>query len=139
MDPRGVIESAYKAVTSGDLVSLVELFSVDCVFVDVTEPTPAVGRAAFAALMEETLDVLPGFRPENPRFVVDGNRVAVELDMAATHRGEFLGVLGTGREIRWPASAFYTVDTERGQITREVFYYDAQSLRASLEAARGGR
>jgi steroid delta-isomerase-like uncharacterized protein len=137
MDAREVVELAYAAVTRGDLVELVQLFSADCVFVDVTEPEPSQGREAFTAYMTETLEVLPGFRPENPRFVVEGDRVAAELEIVATHRGEFLGVAGTGAEIRWPASAFYTVDTERVQITREVFYYDAQSLRASLEAARG--
>lgn len=139
MDALDVITQAYAAVSRRDMATLVELFAEDCEFIDITEPEPSVGRKAFETYMAATFDALPDFRPENPRFIVSGNQVAAELDMVATHRGEFLGVAGTGATVRWPAAAFYTVDVEAGQIVREVYYYDVESLRASLYSPGAGR
>jgi steroid delta-isomerase-like uncharacterized protein len=134
LNPVDVVKRAYDAVERADMATLLEVFAPDCEFIDITEPSPFQGIAAFEEYMQATFDVLPGFHPENARFVTDGDRVAAELEIVATHRGEFLGVPGTGSVVRWPAAAFYTVDQTARQITREAYYYDVASVRALLQA-----
>jgi steroid delta-isomerase-like uncharacterized protein len=131
-----LVQKAYQAVAQRDMDVLLTIFSVDCEFVDITEPEAWRGREAFKSYMTATWEAFPDFHPENPTFTAQGNVVAAELELVGTHCGEFLGVAPTGAMVRWRAGAFYTIDPDAGEITREVYYYDAQSLRTALESDR---
>jgi steroid delta-isomerase-like uncharacterized protein len=129
------LEEVYRTVRDRDLERLVTQFTEDCVFIDVTQPTPAQGSAAFREYMEETWRGLPDFRPESWTLIGEGDRIAAELVLTGTHEGEFFGFRPTGRKVRWNASAFYTLAPGGRQIAREAYYYDLQSLTSQLGAA----
>jgi steroid delta-isomerase-like uncharacterized protein len=122
----------YETVRARDLDGLVELFSDDCVFIDVTQPEPSQGRVAFRAYMDETFVGMPDFRPESWTFLTEGDHVAAELMLTGTHAGPFMGYAPTGHVVRWQASAFYTLTPEHDQVVREVYYYDLGSLTSQL-------
>ena len=134
-DAGAFIAHVYRTVRDQDLDRLVDLFSDDCVFIDITESEPSQGRAAFRAYMVETFAGMPDFRPETWSFVVDGNRVGAELVLTGTHLGDFMGYPPTGRVIRWAASAFYTLSPTHDQVVREVYYYDRESLITKLASS----
>jgi len=131
-DAKDFMDHVYRTVQARDLDGLVDLFSVDCVFIDVTQPEPSQGREAFRTYMEETFAGMPDFRPDRWTFVAEGNRVAAELELTGTHLGTFMGYPPTGRVVRWAASAFYTLTPEHDQVVREVYYYDLPSLTSQL-------
>jgi steroid delta-isomerase-like uncharacterized protein len=134
LDAKAFMTHVYETVRARDLDGLVELFSEDCVFVDVTQPEPSQGRVAFRAYMDETFIGMPDFRPEEWTFLAEGDHVAAELVLTGTHDGPFMGYAPTGRVVTWLASAFYTLNPEHDQVVREVYYYDLGSLTSQLAA-----
>ena len=131
-DAKEFMAQVYRTVQDRDLEALVELFSEDCVFIDVTQPEPSQGRAAFRAYMVETFAGMPDFRPDTWTFIAEGDHVAAELELTGTHLGDLMGYPATGRVVRWAASAFYTLTPEHDQVVREVYYYDLASLTSQL-------
>ena len=102
--PKEYIEALYAAVRNHELERICDMFTEDCVFVDIASPdAPITGRDGLRALMEETWSGLPDYRPENERLICEDHRVAVELELVGTHRGDYLGYPPTDREIRWPS------------------------------------
>lgn len=133
-DAKEFMASVYETVRRRDIDRLVEMFSEDCVFVDVTQPEPSVGRVQFRAYMEETFLGMADFRPDAWTFLAEGDHVAAELVLAGTHTGPCMGHAPTGREVRWLASAFYTLNAAHDEVIREVYYYDLESLTRQLAA-----
>lgn len=131
-DAKAFMTRVYETVRSRDVEGVVQLFSDDCLFIDVTQPEPSQGRVAFRAYMEETFVGMPDFRPESWVFTAEGDHVAAELVLTGTHAGEFFGYAPTGRVVRWLASAFYTLNPVHDQVIREVYYYDLASLTNQL-------
>ncbi|MDQ3691017.1 MAG: ester cyclase [Chloroflexota bacterium] len=128
------IGQVYETVRTRDIDALVELFSEDCVFIDMAMAESAEGRAAFRAYMDETFVGMPDFRPETWEFVEEGDRIAAELVLSGTHLGTFMGYPPTNRVVRWHASAFYTLTPAHDSVVREVYYYDLASLTSQLAA-----
>jgi predicted ester cyclase len=113
----------------------VRLSAEDGVFVDVTQLEPAKGRKAYRAILAETFAGLPDFRPLTWLLMAQGERVAAELELSGSHLGLFLGYSATGAEIRWQASAFYTLNRSHDQIVSSTTYHDLASLTRRLAAA----
>jgi predicted ester cyclase len=57
--------------------------------------------------MQSILRALPDFHYEIQQFVAKDDRIAVQLTGTGTHRGEFLGVAGTGKRLEWNAINIY--------------------------------
>ena len=131
-DAKEFMTHVYRTVQDRDIEALVDLFSEDCVFIDVTQPEPSQGREAFRAYMVETFVGMPDFRPDTWTFITEGDHVAAELELTGTHLGECMGYPATGRVVRWAASAFYTLTPAHDQVVREVYYYDLASLTSQL-------
>lgn len=131
-DAKAFMTHVYETVRSRDIEGVVQLFSDDCLFIDVTQPAPSQGRVAFRAYMEETFVGMPDFQPESWVFTAEGDHVAAELVLTGTHADELFGYPPTGRVVRWLASAFYTLNPTHDQVIREVYYYDLASLTNQL-------
>ena len=131
-DAKAFMTKVYETVRARDLEGVVGLFSEDCVFVDITQPEPSQGRAAFRAYMEETFVGMPDFRPEHWEFIAEGDHVAAELILVGTHAGPLFGYEPTHKVVRWAASAFYTLNAAHDQVVREVYYYDLATLTNQL-------
>ena len=85
------IGHVYTTVRERDIDALVELFSEDCVFIDVALVESAKGRAAFRSYMAETFVGMPDFHPETWAFVEEGDLVAAELVLAGRTWGHSWG------------------------------------------------
>ena len=130
-----LVNRAYDAVKLRNLEALLNIFSKDCVFLDMTELGVLVGHEEFAKYMNMTWDAFPDFHPAEAVFTAQGNVVAAELVLQGTHQGKFLGLEPSGVTVQWQAAAFYTIDNMRNQIVREVFYYDSNRVRTILADA----
>ena len=98
----------------GDFVLFDELFADD--FVDHTpQPGTTPDKAGVLVLYKRLREALPDFTPEIHWQCVDGDVVTTFKTYHGTHRGNFLGVAGTGTKV-----SFETVDAMRvvdGKIT----------------------
>lgn len=115
--------------------SIVEMYADDAEFFDCAGPSTFRGRAAIAQnVFEPIFTAFPDFRCDDQvRHIVAMNGVvAAELVISGTHRGEFLGCQATGNFVTWPTTGVWEVNAA-GQISREAFYWDAESLRKQLQ------
>lgn len=133
-DAKAFMTHVYETVRTRDVEGVVQLFSDDCLFIDVTQPEPSQGRVAFRAYMVETFVGMPDFQPESWVLIAEGDHVAAELVLTGTHAGEMFGYPPTGRVVRWHPAAFYTLNSTHDQVIREVYYYDLTSLTRQLSS-----
>jgi predicted ester cyclase len=65
------------------------------------------GLAGYAAALRAVVDGFPDYHWDLRQLLVDGDRLAAHLHDTGTHRGEYLGVPGTGRRVTAEEYAFY--------------------------------
>lgn len=95
-----VVERLLTAFSNRDAATVQSVLAPD--FVNHDPPAlPGVGsdRAGVIAAMEYLHTAFDGARAELVCAIADGERLAVHDRLRGTHRGEFLGIAPTGREI----------------------------------------
>ncbi len=102
-------ESFGAAVNSGNLSEFKNLMSPTVIDHD-PAPTQGPGPDGFIAFFTELREAFPDLQVDVEHSVADENSIAIAYTITGTHRGMFMGIPPTGREI-----------TARGvQITRFV-------------------
>ena len=75
---------------------------------DLASALPEVtGSSGPTNLMEMVFRAVPDLHYEIRQIVAKDDRVVVQLTLTGTHRGEFLGVAGTGKRLEWNAINIY--------------------------------
>jgi steroid delta-isomerase-like uncharacterized protein len=69
----------------------------------------AIGREGVRAGYRRNIAAFPDYTVTIENLIAEGDRVVMHWTHRGTHRGEFLGVPGTGREIVGTAVSFYRV------------------------------
>lgn len=72
---------------------------IDPTYVNHNFPTPAPGAEGFKQVVQLFLTGFPDFRVTVEETVAEGDRVASRGAFYGTHRGEFMGIPATGKEI----------------------------------------
>ena len=109
---RRVVERLLTAFTDRDLESAKRALAQD--FVNHDPPRlPGVGtdRAGVLAAIEYLHSAFAGARAEPVTILAEGDKVAVHDRLRGTHRGDFLGIPPTGRDV--------TVHTKAGKLRVE--------------------
>jgi steroid delta-isomerase-like uncharacterized protein len=68
-------------------------------YVNHTFPAPAPGREGFKQVVQTFIDAFPDFHVVVEEMVAEGDAVASRGTMSGTHRGDFMGIAATGRQI----------------------------------------
>lgn len=92
----------------------------------------ARGQRGQAAVVQTYFSAFPDIRCAIDEMVADGDSVAVRMTWSGTHRGPWLGVAPTGRQVAWGAMAFYRVAD--GRIAQAWVAEDTEALRRQLGA-----
>jgi steroid delta-isomerase-like uncharacterized protein len=72
-----------------------------------------VGREELVGYVRQIQHAFPDFHNDVVDVVTDGERAAVRLRYSGTHRGEVMGVTGSGRTVAYDGVAFFTFDGDR--------------------------
>ncbi len=103
-----IIRRTLDMINDRKLSQLAEFTHPDFKRHDLAGALPEVsGTGGPADLMQSILRALPDFHYEIQQFVAKDDRIAVQLTGTGTHRGEFLGVAGTGKRLEWNAINIY--------------------------------
>jgi steroid delta-isomerase-like uncharacterized protein len=78
-----------------------------------TEHGDTVGPGPFARLHAAFLAAFPDLSVVVDEAVAEGDHVAVRWSAAGTHRGEFLGVAATGRQVRFRGMTWHRFEDGR--------------------------
>lgn len=133
-DNKHVVESLLTAFSEGDADTAERVLAPD--FVNHDPPRlPGVGtdRAGVLAAMRYLHDAFADARAELVSVLAEGDKVAVHDRLRGTHRGEFLGISPTGREI--DVDFIHIFRLAEGQIVERWGVADTSALLRQLGAA----
>jgi steroid delta-isomerase-like uncharacterized protein len=85
--------------TQGNLAAVDQLYTDDCVFHDLGNPDDISGRDGLRQYARMYRTACPDLRCTLEDVVAEGDRVAVRWEARGTHRGDFMGVAPTGKQL----------------------------------------
>jgi steroid delta-isomerase-like uncharacterized protein len=115
----------------GDPDGIVVNVAEDVIWRDVALGMPLHGRDALRAAAQAYMTAFPDLRLEQTSSTLAAPRLAQELTITGTHRGEFLGVPPTGRWTEIYAAVVTTFD-EDGMMIEGALYWNALALMRQL-------
>jgi steroid delta-isomerase-like uncharacterized protein len=137
MDRRLMLARAADVIAAwnrGDADGLAAAVAEDVIWRDVALQMPLHGRDAIRTTAQAYLTAFPDLRVEETSSTLTGPRLAQELTITGTHRGELMGIAPTGR---WTASYAAAVLTfgEDGMIIEGSTYWNALAMLCQLGLA----
>ena len=118
---RGFVEQHVEKFGQHDPVALAADHVPDCV-VESPRAGRHKGRGAIEEIYRSWFVAFPDLTASVDDLLIDGDRAVVFCRIRATHRGEFLGVAGSGRQVEFPLVYLHTLAD--GLIKHERRVYD---------------
>lgn len=115
----------------GDPEGIAVHVAEDVLWRDVALGMPLHGREALKAAARAYMTAFPDLRIEETSSTLAAPRLAQELTISGTHRGEFLGVPPTGRFTQNYAAVITTFG-EDGMMIEGALYWNALALLQQL-------
>lgn len=113
---KAVVRQFYDALQAHDLETLAELYVEEYTsgeYLGFDGEWHEHGLEEEIATRAEFLEAFPDLAYELPLMVADGNHVVVEKTVTATHRGEYMGIPATGRQIDTGGHATFRIEGGR--------------------------
>jgi len=130
----GIIKRIVDLINQQKLSQLAELTHPDFKRHDLAGALPEVsGTDGPVNLVQLVLRAIPDIHYEIEQIVAKDDRVAVQLRGTGTHRGEFLGVAGTGKRIEWNGINIYRF--EDGKVIETWQLLDVWGLMRQMRQA----
>jgi steroid delta-isomerase-like uncharacterized protein len=98
-DNKNLIRRAFEAQNQGDDDAVLQYCDPDIVFHEPSLPTPLRGHEAFRQLLAMYRGGFPDFRFTEEDMIAEGDKVAARWRIDLTHKGEFLGIPPTGKQL----------------------------------------
>ena len=125
-----LIRRARSAFNAADLDQCVTLLTEDFAINLAGMPFQMRGREAWKSNAEVMQITFPGIQAEIDDIFGAEDRVAVRLTFRGTHRGEFLGIAATGRDVVFMSLELYRIVD--GQLAEEWISSDLTTLMRQL-------
>ena len=130
----GIIKRIVDLINQQKLSQLAELTHPDFKRHDLAGALPEVsGTDGPVNLVQLVLRGIPDIHYKIEQIVAKDDRVAVQLRGTGTHRGEFLGVAGTGKRIEWNGINIYRF--EDGKVIETWQLLDVWGLMRQMRQA----
>ena len=133
-DPKAVIRRWVEAWNTQDLDAAEESLAPEFVRHDANLPD-VVGPQAERQHIADDLAAFPDLHFEIEQLIAEGDLVAARYLVQGTHRGEFLGIPGSGRQVTIQAAESYRLSG--GKIAEQWVVMDALGLLQQLGAVPG--
>jgi steroid delta-isomerase-like uncharacterized protein len=133
-DPKAVIRRWVEMWNAQDLDAAEELLAPEFVRHDANLPD-VVGPQAERQYIADNLTAFPDLHFEIEQLIAEGDLVAAHYQVQGTHRGEFLGIPGTGRPVTIQAVESYRL--AGGKLAEQWVVMDALGLLQQLGAVPG--
>jgi predicted ester cyclase len=98
MDHARTMRSAYERISAGDLAGFGELVADDFVEHDEVPGVPPTKEGTLD-YFRMLLTAFPDMRMDVEDLIAGGDKTVARVKATATHQGEFIGVLPTGRRV----------------------------------------
>jgi steroid delta-isomerase-like uncharacterized protein len=138
MDRRLMLARAAEMIAAwnrGDADGIADVVVEDVIWRDVALQMPMNGREEVRTTARAYLAAFPDLRVQETSSTIAGPRLAQELTITGTHRGELLGIPPTGRWTESYAAVVLTFD-EDGMIIEGATYWNALAMMCQLGLAQ---
>jgi len=95
------------------------------------------GRKAIAGSYRRLFEIFPDWDYQSDGLIVDDDRVAQPFVATATHRGELLGIAGTGHKCRIEGVRLFRMQDGLIQDERRVYDFTSLLMQIGLLRAKG--
>jgi steroid delta-isomerase-like uncharacterized protein len=128
-DPKAVVRRVYQAVSSGDFESLSALIADDVVE---HEQLPGLepNKEGVLQFFRGMREAFPDMEMVPDSIIAEGDMVAARVTLKGTHRGDFLGIPATGKEVVVAVADFFRV--ENGRVAEHWGVADMASMMEQL-------
>jgi steroid delta-isomerase-like uncharacterized protein len=102
-DLRSLAHDIYGLISKHDLDGFLDLCADDMVeHEQLPIPDAPSGKDAPRVMFESMFSAFPDFAMTVDDTIVEGDKVAIRVRATGTHKGEFMGIPATGRQIEVP-------------------------------------
>jgi steroid delta-isomerase-like uncharacterized protein len=133
-DNIALVRSAFDALNEGDIDTCLAHLSPDFV-INLAGVPPMQGREVWRQGVDVIKRGFPDLHAHIEDIVAADDRVALRLTFRGTHRGEFLGIPATGRNVEYVSHEFYRIVD--GVFAEEWICSDMAGLYGQLTAIAG--
>jgi steroid delta-isomerase-like uncharacterized protein len=133
-DNIALVRSAFDALNEGDIDTCLAHLNPDFV-INLAGVPPMQGREVWRQGVDVIKRGFPDLHAHIEDIVAADDRVALRLTFRGTHRGEFLGIPATGRNVEYVSHEFYRIVD--GVFAEEWICSDMAGLHGQLTAIAG--
>ena len=134
MDIQALLDLRTQAYQRHDSRLLASSYADDAVVTSPMFPR-AEGRDAIQRSYESLFRVFPDWEIKFEEACISGNRAMLPCKVRATHRGDFMGIPGTGRRVEF--DCVLILDFQDGRIQHERRVYDFTGMLIQIGVLRG--
>lgn len=125
-DARTLITELIEAWNDHDPEKVQSCYADDCEEVDVAAREPFKGSAMVRKLMRYYLRGFPDVQVTMEELICDGDRAALTWTLRGTHKGRFMNIPPTGRQVEVRGATTFTVSN--GRVHRVLRIWDLAGL-----------
>ena len=134
MDIQALLDLRTEAYRRRDSAALASSYAEDAVVTSPMFPR-AEGRMAIQRSYESIFRIFPDWEVVFEEACITGNRAMLPCKVRATHRGDFMGIPGSGRHVEF--DCVLILDFHDGLIRRERRIYDFTGMLIQIGVLRG--
>jgi C-1 hydroxylase len=134
MDIQALLKTRAEAYTRRDAAALAVTYGEEAVVMSPMFPRTQ-GRAAIERSYESLFRIFPDWEITFEEPCITGTRAMQTCKVRATHRGDFMGIPGTGRRIEF--ESVLILDLEDGLVQYERRIYDFTGMLIQIGVLRG--
>ncbi|MEM6898548.1 MAG: nuclear transport factor 2 family protein [Pseudomonadota bacterium] len=108
-----IMSDYYDAFNAKEPNRVLNVFTTDCEFVDLTMGRNMKGHQQLSAFMTETWKLSPFFKIEPKEILIDGHQAAVRLTMSGASKVEADGTPKNGYLWSIPSTSFFRFDENK--------------------------
>ena len=106
---KAIVRRFYEELSKGDMAAADELIASNVVDHDQNPETVVRGPESFKRMAALVRTTFPDIHFTVEDEVAEGDKVAVRWTMRGAHKGEFMGVPGTGKQVTGAGMHFFRV------------------------------
>jgi len=132
--PRARMDRFVEFINSANPEIGAEVIAPEAEFFAPFGPDPLRGVGGYMHVLDMMRSAFPDIQWKMEESIAEGDSIAVRFTLTGTHRGEFLGVPATGRQVRAAAMNHYRFS--EGKIVEEWGLPDLFGLMTQLRGAQ---
>lgn len=114
-DMKALIERLHRIWNTSDLAAIPDIYADDFVvhWSKSYAPTESHGHEGIEAVIRDTLSAFPDWHEDIVDMVIDGDRIVTRYISTGTHKGAFLDLEPTGRQIKIDEISIFRVERDK--------------------------